>query len=320
MFKLSLVLVFLIALSGIDASPAKPHNPSCSGNLSATDVDLVHLAMNMEFTEVEFFLKASTGKGLDAFNATLAKGGPPPIGAKKANLDPITNRIIEEFAYQEIGHLRAIADMTGGIPRPLLNLTRENFAMFMDRAVGRRSNPRFDPYANSLNYLLAAYYIPYVGLTGYVGAIPYLVYFNIKRLVAGLLGVESGQDGVIRTLLYERQDETVKEYGGVTVAELTNEISILRNELGMCGIKDEGLCVPPWLGAENRTTSNILSANPYSLSYDRTPQEILRVMYGTGNERWPGGFWPCGANGRIARMFLDERYHCNYDTCSDGKN
>ncbi|KAF8074440.1 hypothetical protein N665_1101s0003 [Sinapis alba] len=318
MFKLSLVLVFLIALSGIDASPVKSHNPSCSGNISATDVDLVHFAMNLEFTEAEFFLKASTGKGLDAFNATLAKGGPPPVGAKKANLDPITNRIIEEFGYQEIGHLRAIADMTGGIPRPLLNLTRENFAMFMDRAVGRRSNPRFDPYANSLNYLLASYYIPYVGLTGYVGAIPYLVYFNIKRLVAGLLGVESGQDGVIRTLLYERQDETVEEYGGVTVAELTNEISNLRNELGMCGIKDEGLCVPLWLGAENRTTSNILAANSYSLSYDRTPQEILRVMYGTGNERQPGGFWPCGANGRIARMFLKKGYHGNDDdACSD---
>lgn len=134
------------------------------------------------------------------------------------------------------------------------------------------------------------------------------------------MGVESGQDGVIRTLLYERQNEKVEEYGGVTVAELTNEISNLRNELGMCGIKDEGLFVPLWLGAENRTTSNILSANPYSLSYDRTPQEILRVMYGTGNERRPSGFWPCGANGRIARMSLDERYHGNYDACSDGKN
>ncbi|CAN8253892.1 unnamed protein product [Cochlearia groenlandica] len=277
--------------------------------IKSTDVDRVQFAMNLEFTEAEFFLKASTGKGLDDFNSTLAKGGPPPIGARKANLDPLTNRIIEEFGYQEIGHLRAIADMTGGgIPRPLLNLTSENFAMFMDRAVGRRSNPRFDPYANSRNYLLASYYIPYVGLTGYVGTIPYLVYFNIKRLVAGLLGVESGQDGVIRTLLYERQNEAVEEYGGVTVAELTNEISDLRNQFGMCGIKDEGLCVPLWLGAENRTTSNILSADPYSLSYDRTPQEILRIMYATRDEHLPGGFWPCGANGRIATMFLNKCY------------
>ncbi|XP_010468925.1 PREDICTED: desiccation-related protein PCC13-62-like [Camelina sativa] len=316
MLNPSLVVVLLIA---IDASLVNSSYLSCSGNISASDVDQVHFAMNLEFTEAEFFLKGSTGKGLDVFNATLAQGGPPPEGAKKANLDPITNRIIEEFGYQEIGHLRAIADMAGGIPRPLLNLSRENFAEFMDRAVGRRSNPRFDPYANSINYLLASYYIPYVGLTGYVGTIPYLLYFNIKRLVAGLLGVESGQDGVIRTLLYERQYETVEEYGGVTVAELTNEISILRNELGMCGIKDEGLCVPLWLGAENRTTSNILSADAYSISYDRTPQEILRVMYGTGDEHRPGGFWPCGANGRIARMFLDEGSYGDCVACSSEK-
>ena len=28
----------------------------------------------------------------------------------------------------------------------------------------------FDPYANSIIFLLASYLIPYVGLTGYVGA------------------------------------------------------------------------------------------------------------------------------------------------------
>lgn len=108
MFELYLALVLLIAISSrIDAGPAKSGYLSCSGNMSSvTDVDRVHFAMNLEFTEAEFFLKASTGKGLDAFNATVARGGPTPIGAKKANLDPITNRIIEEFGYQEIGHLR----------------------------------------------------------------------------------------------------------------------------------------------------------------------------------------------------------------------
>ncbi|MBA0645246.1 hypothetical protein Goklo_013368, partial [Gossypium klotzschianum] len=55
-------------------------------------------------------------------------------------------------------------------------------------------------------------------------------------------------------------------------------ISGLRNELGKCGIKDEGLIVPKELGAENRTTSNVLSADSNSLSYPRTPQEILRIV------------------------------------------
>lgn len=123
------------------------------------------------------------------------------------------------------------------------------------------------------------------------------------QLLAGLLGVESGQDAVIRTILYEQAEEVVHPYN-YTVAEFTNRISNLRNELAMCGIKDEGLIVPKELGAENRTTSNILSANVDSISYARTPAEILRIVYGTGDEHKPGGFLPKGGNGAIARSFL----------------
>ena len=122
-------------------------------------------------------------------------------------------------------------------------------------------------------------------------------------MVASLLGVESGQDAVIRTLLYERAEEKVLPYD-ITVAQFTDYISRLRNNLGMCGIKDEGIIVPLYLGAENRTDSNILSANTDSVSYARTPPEILRIVYGTGNEHVPGGFYPHGGGGNIARSFL----------------
>lgn len=126
------------------------------------------------------------------------------------------------------------------------------------------------------------------------------------QLLAGLLGVESGQDAVIRMYLYERATEVVHPYNH-TVADFTIRISKLRNNLAMCGIKDEGLFVSPELGAEQRTSSNVLSANYYSLSYQRTPQEILRTVYSTGNEHVPGGFFPKGGNGKIARKFLEKR-------------
>lgn len=117
--------------------------------------------------------------------------------------------------------------------------------------------------------------------------------------------MESGQDAVIRALLYERSKEVVEPYD-LTVAEFTIRVSNLRNRLGMCGIKDEGLIVPPQLGAENQTCSNILSADTYSLSYARTPAEIFRIVYATGDESKPGGFYPEGARGRIAEEFLEE--------------
>ena len=106
-----------------------------------------------------------------------------------------------------------------------------------------------------------------------------------------------------RTLLYERANEIVLPYGK-TVAEFVNRTAELKNRLANCGIKDERIIVPQSLGAENRTNSNILSANKDSLSCARTPPEILRIVYGTGSENKPGGFFPKGAGGNIARLYL----------------
>ncbi|GAU51175.1 hypothetical protein TSUD_412090 [Trifolium subterraneum] len=114
----------------------------------------------------------------------------------------------------------------------------------------------------------------------------------------GLLGVESGQDAVIRTLLYERRALKVKPYG-VSVAEFTDRISNLRNILGNGGLKDVGLG-----NVDFGKIGNILAGDQSSLSYPRTPQEILRIIYGSGHESVPGGFYPKGGNSRIARSYL----------------
>lgn len=52
-----------------------------------------------------------------------------------------------------------------------------------------------------------------------------------------------------------------------------------------------------------KTTSNVLSANRDSISYERTP-EIMRVVYSTGYGHVPDGFYPKGANGKVAQSFL----------------
>ncbi|EXB40839.1 hypothetical protein L484_009084 [Morus notabilis] len=304
-FFLSFLVLVLVLLELSVAWDTYP--PPLCGPVKANDSDRIEFALNLEFLEAQLFLCAATGKGLDSINKSLAKGGPPSIGCEKANLDDLVYRITEEFAYQEVGHIRAIVDEVGGFPRPLINISRETFAEIFDRAVGYPLKPPFDPYKNSLNFLLTIYLIPYVGLVGYVGAIPNLESKSSRRLVAKLLGVESGQDAVIRALLYERGKEEVYPYK-ITVEQFTIAISSLFDELATCGIKDEGLRVPLELGAENRTTSNILSADVYSLSYARTETEILRTIYGTGDESKPGGFFPRGANGNIARSLLDQGY------------
>lgn len=127
----------------------------------------------------------------------------------------------------------------------------------------------------------------------------------IFQLVAGLLGVESGQDAVLRGLLYERAFQKVEPYG-ITVAEFTHKISKQRNKLGNAGVRDEGIVVKQVKGAEGRIRGNVLAGDQYSLSYERTPEEILRIVYGSGKENVPGGFYPKGGDGRIAKSHLKQ--------------
>ncbi|KAL3508201.1 hypothetical protein ACH5RR_033583 [Cinchona calisaya] len=287
------------------SSEGNPFRRQKTSNISQADTDLLEFPLNLEYLEAEFFLWGSLGYGLDTVAPELTGNGPSPIGARIAFLDPLIRDIITQFAFQEVGHLRAIKNTVAGFPRPLLNLSRESFASVMNKALGWNLWPPFDPYANDINYLIASYVIPYVGLTGYVGANPKLNSTTAKRLVAGLLGVESGQDAVIRTLLYERALVRVLPYG-ITVAEFTDRISNLRDNLGNAGVRDEGILLAnPNDGAEGRIRGNVLAGDKYSLAYGRTPEEILRIVYGTGNENKTGGLFPNGADGRIAKSHLN---------------
>lgn len=174
--------------------------------LPKVDKDLIEFALNLEYLEAEFFSYGSMGKGLDQIQPNLTGGGPKPIGVRIANLTPYIRNIMVQFAYQEVGHIRSnfqlptllflvancsfswsnmyvwctyiyrkIKSLVPGFPRPVLNLSVSTFTEAVNKAFGGKPLfPLFDPYANEINYLLSAYMIPYIGLTGLVGANPKL--------------------------------------------------------------------------------------------------------------------------------------------------
>ncbi|KAB1225616.1 Desiccation-related protein PCC13-62 [Morella rubra] len=233
-------------------------------------------------------------------------GNEKPNDQRSTPLETFHQREANQLSQQDAIRsyfLRAIQRKVKGFPRPQLDLSATSFAKVADSAFGHPLHPPFDPYASGLHFLLASYLVPYVGHTGYVGTIPKLQGATSRRLVAGLLGVESGQDAVIRALISEHSRTKVPPYG-ITVAEFTNRFLALRDKLGQASLKDEGLVVPSSLGAEGRSKGNVLVGDVDSVAYDRTPEEILRIVYGGGNEHVPGGFYPKGANGRIARSHL----------------
>ena len=79
---------------------------------------------------------------------------------------------------------RAIKSILGkyAFPRVQLDVSKATWAATIDKAFGKKLNPPFDPYCNSLNYLISTYTIPYVGLTGYVGTNPLLSGMGAKSV------------------------------------------------------------------------------------------------------------------------------------------
>ncbi|TVU17799.1 hypothetical protein EJB05_33856 [Eragrostis curvula] len=297
----------------VPGAGAGPDDPRCRpaaprrGALPVypSDMEQLQFLLNAKYVEAEWFLHGALGRGVDFLDRNLSGGGPRPVGARKADLDFRTTEIAAELGYQEVGHIRAIKQYVGGFPRPAIDLSADRFAMVMDDAMGARLDPPFDPYANSVNFLLASYVLPHVTAAATMGISSTLMGYLSKRLQASILAVEAGQDAVIRLLLYQRADEVVAPYQGHTVADFTRRISDWRNRLSGCGAKDEGVKVlDRQQGAERRTISNILGAGEDSLGFQRTPAEVLRILYGSRNEQIPGGFLPRGANGTIARGFF----------------
>ncbi|KAJ7980428.1 desiccation-related protein PCC13-62-like [Quillaja saponaria] len=129
LYNATVVVVFLIVFLLL------PKYDSFS--LPQSDEDLLEFPLNLEYLEAEFFLYGALGHGLDVVAPALASGGPPPIGARLANLDVYTRDVTLQFALQEVGHLRAIKSTVKGFPRPLLDLSSASFAKVIDSAFGR---------------------------------------------------------------------------------------------------------------------------------------------------------------------------------------
>jgi Ferritin-like domain len=93
---------------GQDSPRCVPMPPHTSVPVFPYDKPPFHFALNLEFIEAEWFLHGALGYGLDQIAPNLAHGGPPPIDGHKANLDEVTQKIITEFAFQEVGHVRFV--------------------------------------------------------------------------------------------------------------------------------------------------------------------------------------------------------------------
>ncbi|TXN00795.1 MULTISPECIES: ferritin-like domain-containing protein [unclassified Methylobacterium] len=248
---------------------------------SVTDADIFNFALNLEYLEAEFYLRASVGQGLsDAEVAGAGTVGAVSGGrAVQFQTQAIAN-YANEIARNERAHVNTLRQALGSnaVARPAIDL---NFSFTIAaRAAGLAGpNDTFDAFANDTNFLLAAFIFEDVGVTAYNGAAPLIKDPANLAGAASILAVEAYHAGIIRTLLYSR--------GLYTQAQ---KISDARDSLDGTSDDDQGI--------GSAGSSNLSPVDQRGLVFARTPQQVLNIVYLNPNGNRTG-FFPNGLNGNL---------------------
>jgi hypothetical protein len=279
-----------VATLGLSATPqeaaAQDSAFQADGALSpaaviATDATVLNFALNLEYLEAEFYLRAAVGRGLTSADTT-GQGVPGGVlgGRKVTFATPLIAGYAREIANDEERHVKFLRFALGGaaVARPAINLATSFTAAA--RAAGLiTASQNFDAFANETNFLLAAYIFEDVGVTAYKGAARLIVNKDVLEAAAGILAVEAYHSGEIRSILASR--------GLYAPAQA---ISNARDSLDGATDLDQGI------GTAGQP--NIVPTNGYGIAFSRTPQQVLNIVY-LGANASPSSFFPRRLNGAI---------------------
>lgn len=254
--------------------------PNAAHAADVTDVDVLNFALNLEYLEAEFYLRATTGQGLSDTSIDGRGALGIVVGGRKVNFDTkATKMYAQEIAADEEAHVKFLRAGLGSkrVARPKINL-KQSFTAAATAAGLIAPGQKFDAFANETNFLLASFIFEDVGVTAYKGAAPLLADKGLLEAAAGILAVEAYHAGIIRTLLYQ-----------AGLFQEAKAISDARD--GLAGTsKDQGI--------GNAKTANLVPADQDGVAYSRTVPEVKKVVYlNSGGTK--GGFYPDGVNGAL---------------------
>ncbi len=249
-----------------------------------TDADILNFALNLEYLEAEFYLRAATGSGIPSeyigANPGEVIGGTQVSFAGQTVLQEYAN----EIAQDELNHVIFLRSALGSaaVDRPKINFTDTFNAVAMTAGIGSTFNPFGDP----LSFLVGAFVFEDVGVTAYHGAAGLLSSKAYLGAAASILAVEAYHAAEIRTLIAGMAAQPNASQAYLMDA---NAIEAVRASLG---------------GGNETTlsTSSIVACDPTtSIAYARTTDQVLHIVYATANGAGvaSGGFYPNGMNGAI---------------------
>ena len=247
-----------------------------------TDNDILNFALNLEYLEAEFYLRAATGTGLSSTDS----GGTGTVtgGTMVPGMSPAMTMYVNEIAQDELRHVRFLrtaitANKGTPVGRPNISFTAAFNALAM--AAGIAST--FDPFSSAQAFLIGAFVFEDVGVTAYLGAAPAITNPAYLTAAAGIHAVEAYHAAAIRTLITSMAAAS----GDQTYVGYANKVSALRGTLGG--------------GNEVPLPTIVPATSANAIAFPRTTDQVLHIVYGTGGGAGVKGgtFFPNGMNGTI---------------------
>lgn len=277
---------FLAGLGGSAGAAAALAVAGCSGSsmqttttpppAQVTDADVLNFALNLEYLEAEYYLRAATGVGLSDADAGTG-AGTVTGGTQVMFKTPAIQQYAMEIANDELAHVRFLRSALGSaaVSRPAIDLTNSFNAAAMAAGIGST----FNPFADEDSFLVGAFTFEDVGVTAYHGAAGLLTNKTYLGAAAGIMATEAYHAAEIRTLI---------AYLGGNYLTYANQISALRAQAG--GGNEVSI-----------SGSTIVAADSNSIAFDRTTDQVMHIVYLNANAGVvkSGGFFPNGLNGTI---------------------
>ncbi|HEX6564104.1 MAG TPA: ferritin-like domain-containing protein [Chthoniobacterales bacterium] len=262
--------------------------PSHQKAKNEVDLDraILTFALNLEYLEAEYYLRGTTGLGVDAqIGGATNPQGSDSVTVKPNPKVPFVTRFFQdvsaEIAQDELNHVRFFRKALGGsvVARPAIDLLNSFNSLAQVAGLGQG----FDPFANETNFLIGAFIFEDVGVSAFRGAAPLITNKDYLGNAAGILAVEAYHAGIIRSLLYGL---------GSHAQNFANQISAIRSALSGDGpeITDQGF--------ELNGKPNFVPADANSSAFGRSDRQVLNIVYG-GPNTTRGLFFPNGLDGPI---------------------
>lgn len=249
--------------------------------VTQTDINVLNFALNLEYLEAEYYLRAAYGRGLS--NSDIAGVG--TLGnVTGGTLVPFQNGAFRDYAQEiardEEAHVKFLRSALGGaaVARPEIDL-KSSFTNAAIAAGLISAGQEFDPFANETNFMIGAFVFEDVGVTAYHGAAGLITDKTVLGAAAGILAVEAYHAGIIRTILYQ--------LGQFPAAKA---ISDLRDAADGPGDFDQPIRL--------QGHANLVPTDANGLAFSRTTTQVLDIVY-LGGAAANFGFFPDKLNGNI---------------------